>query len=59
VKRDVTIDPDGKVTVRARPQDAIARLRRMNLPSKVASNRLTEEERDTILLALLQHSGLL
>jgi hypothetical protein len=58
VKRDVSIR-DGKVVVRAKPEDAIARLRQMNIRAKVASGRLTDEERDVVLLALLQERGLL
>jgi hypothetical protein len=58
VKRDVSIQ-DGKVIVRPKPDDALARLRQMNIRAKVASGRLTEEERDVALLALLQDRGLL
>jgi hypothetical protein len=58
VKRDVMIQ-GGKVVVRPKPDDAIAKLRRMNVRAKVATGRLTDEERDVVLLALLQDRGLL
>lgn len=50
---------DGKIVVRPKDDDAIARLRALNLRAKVASSRLTEEERDAVLLALLQAHNLL
>jgi hypothetical protein len=58
MKRDVSIH-DGKVVVRPKPDDAIARLQQVNIRAKVASGRLTDEERDLALLALLQERGLL
>jgi hypothetical protein len=58
VKRDVSIQGD-KVVVRPKPDDAIARLRQMNIRAKVVTGRLTDEERDVALLALRQDRGLL
>lgn len=58
MRRDVTVH-GGKVVVRAKPDDAIARLKQMNIRAKVASGRLTDQERDIALLALLQERGLL
>lgn len=58
MKRDVSVH-GGKVVVRAKPDDAIARLKLMNVRAKVASGRLTDQERDLALLALLQDRGLL
>lgn len=58
MKRDVSVQ-GGKVVVRAKQEDAIARLKQMNIRAKVASGRLTDVERDTALLALLQDRGLL
>lgn len=59
MKRDVTISNDGKVVVRARPEDAITRLKKLNLREKVAAGGLTNAERDLALLALLQTHNLL
>lgn len=59
MKRDVTVGKDGKVVVRARPEDAITRLKRLNLREKVATGGLTNSERDLALLALLQAHNLL
>jgi len=58
MKRDVSVH-SGKVVVRAKPDDAIARLKQMNIRAKVASGSLTDVERDVALLALLQDRGLL
>jgi hypothetical protein len=57
VKRDVALQ-HGRVVVRATTDDAIARLRQLNLRKKVGT-RLTDEERDAAILALLQTQNLL
>jgi hypothetical protein len=55
----VTVGNDGKVVVRARPEDAITRVKKLHLREKVAAGALTNAERDLVLLALLQAHGLL
>lgn len=57
MKRDVQVK-DGRVIVRAASTDAIAKLRQLNLRKKVGA-KLTDEERDVAILALLQERGLL
>lgn len=58
MKRDVHVIGH-KVVVRARADDAVARVRRMNLTDHVASGKpLTDAQRDLILLALLQAGGI-
>lgn len=59
MKRDVGV-VDGKVVVKARADDAIAKLRQLNLPKRIADGaRLTDAERDVALLALLQKLGII
>jgi hypothetical protein len=58
VKRDVSV-LDGRFVVRPKAEDAIAKVRQMNLRKKVATGRLSDQERDVALLALLQLQGLL
>lgn len=57
MKRDVHVQ-NGRVTVRAAQTDAIARLRQLNLRRKVGA-KLSDDERDVAILALLQDRGLL
>jgi hypothetical protein len=59
LKRNVMV-AGGKVIVRAAPEDAVAKVRRMGLNRKIAAGgRLTDEERDVALLAILQTLRLL
>ncbi|HEV7767085.1 MAG TPA: hypothetical protein VGQ76_18940 [Thermoanaerobaculia bacterium] len=58
MKRDVMVQ-NGKAIVRPRPQDAVARIRRLKLRDKVTTGTLTTAERDLVLLALFQVHGLL
>jgi hypothetical protein len=51
---------DGKVIVQPKSEDAVARIRQLKLEQRFAQDgRLTDEDRDLALLALLQHSGIL
>ena len=59
MRREVTIGDDGKVVVRARPEDAITQLKKLNLREKVAAGGVSNAERDLALLALLQAHDLL
>lgn len=59
MRPDVTVNAE-RVIVRPKPDDAVPKLRRLRLRDKVATGgRLTEEERDLALLALLQKHDLL
>lgn len=59
MKRDVRV-VDGKVVVRAKPHDAVAQIRKLNLPQRLAAGgTFTDAERDLALLALLQERGIL
>lgn len=59
MKRDVTVK-NGKVTVQPAPGDALMKMRSLKLRDRVAAGgRLTDMERDLVLLALLQDRGLL
>lgn len=56
MNRDVEIR-GRRVVVRAKVDDAIAKVRRMNLAEHIASGKpLSDAQRDLILLALLQAS---
>jgi alkylhydroperoxidase/carboxymuconolactone decarboxylase family protein YurZ len=58
VKRDVSLGANGRVIIRANAVDAVARVRAMKLRDKVSSGRrLSDEERDWLLLALMQALG--
>ena len=59
MKRDVQV-VGRKVVVRAKPGDAVAKVRRMNFAEQVASGkRLTDEQRDVAIVALLQINGVI
>jgi hypothetical protein len=59
MKRDVRVI-NGKVVVHAKSDDAVAQIRRLNLPQRLAAGgTLTDAERDLALLALLQERGIL
>lgn len=59
MKRDVQV-VGRKVVVRAKPGDAVAKMRRMNLAEHVASGKpLTDAQRDLAILALLQIHGVI
>jgi hypothetical protein len=56
--RDVAVH-GAKVVVRAKPDDAISRVKKMKLYTKVPTGGLTDVQRDLALLALLQKHDLL
>ncbi len=59
MKRNVRLI-NGKVVVRARPEDAVARVRKLRLEQRLAGGgRLADEECDLVLIALLQERGIL
>jgi hypothetical protein len=54
-------DTGSKVSVRARPDDAVARLRRQrgSIRERVTkAQRLTDDERDLLLVAIAQRLGI-